>query len=172
MWAAADGHAEVVELLLKADADFRTPLAGPDSLPCSLPRAKAGLKSCALVESGGGRERSHAAAKTSPQRSAQRNERAALAVESGHFELAVELLKAGATRTISVPDSTPLHAMTWVGNRNVARTKAIRAAGFRKSEHSPFIRELVKRGADVNRRLTTGKGAAMANSIRKARRRF
>ena len=29
MWAAAEGHAEVVELLLKAGADFRTPL--PDS---------------------------------------------------------------------------------------------------------------------------------------------
>src|SRR6267378_1605394 len=29
MWASADGHAAVVELLLKAGADFRTPL--PDS---------------------------------------------------------------------------------------------------------------------------------------------
>ncbi len=29
MWAAADGHAAVVELLIKAGADFRTPL--PDS---------------------------------------------------------------------------------------------------------------------------------------------
>ena len=59
MWAAAEGHAEVVELLIEAGADFRTPLAIPDSRLCSLPCAKVDRRRQRLLESRSRRERSH-----------------------------------------------------------------------------------------------------------------
>jgi ankyrin repeat protein len=83
-----------------------------------------------------------------------------LAIESGHFELAVSLLKAGANPNDKPAGFTALHAMTWV-------RKPIRGDGDPPPYGSgnldslEFVRQLVAYRADLNARLekgTSGRG--------------
>jgi len=82
-----------------------------------------------------------------------------LAVENGHYELAIDLLKAGADPNDQRSGFTPLHAMTWVRKPQRGEDEGDPAPlGSGNLNSVQFIRELVKRGADVNTRLTSGKG--------------
>jgi ankyrin repeat protein len=78
-----------------------------------------------------------------------------LAVENGHFELAAELLKAGADPNARPAGFTALHAITWV-------RKPLRGdgnpppMGSGKISSRDIVRELVERGAEVNARLEKG----------------
>ena len=83
-----------------------------------------------------------------------------LAVENGHLELALELVKRGADPNDLRSSYAPLHALSWV-------RKAVRGDGadgipppFIMSELGSlgFVREMVKAGADVNLRLVKGGG--------------
>jgi ankyrin repeat protein len=82
-----------------------------------------------------------------------------LAVENGHFELGLELVKAGADPNDPRSGYAPLHVMSWV--RKPARGEddgdpaPLGSGGLSSLE---FIRRLVEQGADVNLQLTEGKG--------------
>src|SRR3954453_12285211 len=106
-----------------------------------------------------------------PQRPGGKNPRKGtspllLAVENGHFDLAVDLLKAGADPNDERSGYTPLHAVTWVrrpksGDDPDGDPPPI---GSGSMDSLQFVRELVARGARVNERLQHGQsGRARLN---------
>lgn len=160
MWAAAEGNTEVVELLLGAGADLGWTL--PDSgfnawffavregrgdVVRALLKAGADVK--AVLEPG------------RPTGKGPRKGTAALllAVENGHFELALDLVRAGADPNDQRSGFTPLHAMSWVRKPQRGEDDGDPAPlGSGRLGSLGFIRELVRLGADVNARLARGKG--------------
>ena len=119
MWAAAEGHAEVVEALIEAGADFRlrlpsgfTPLLfavreGRIGVVRVLLKAGADVNETVPVE--GGRRRGYGGRLPPAGASAL-----LLAVMNAHFELAAHLLDAGADPNAALPGYTALHAITAV----------------------------------------------------------
>ena len=93
-----------------------------------------------------------------------------LAVENGHLELALELVDAGADPNDERTNFTPLHAITWV--RKTVRGDGDNGIpppdGSGSVTSLDFVREMVARGADVNRRLKKGGGQAEAMNPRGA----
>jgi ankyrin repeat protein len=82
-----------------------------------------------------------------------------LAVENGHFELAVDLLDAGADANDQRSGFTPLHVMTWVRKPPRGEDQgAPPPLGSGNLSGPQFVRKLVEHGADVNARLKSGKG--------------
>jgi ankyrin repeat protein len=160
MWAAADGQAEVVELLIKAGADIHATL--PDS----------GFTPFLFAVRDGRTDVVHALLKAGvdingtmePRKSTGKGPRKGtsallLAVENGHFNLALDLIEAGADPNDQRSGFTPLHVMSWVRKPQRGEDDGDPAPlGSGNLNSVQFIRELVKRGADVNARLTNGKG--------------
>jgi ankyrin repeat protein len=86
-----------------------------------------------------------------------------LAVENGHFELAVALLEAGADANDQRSGFTALHALTWVRktNRGDDESGNPPPIGSGKLSSLELVDQLVAHGADVNARLkrgTSGRG--------------
>lgn len=82
-----------------------------------------------------------------------------LAVESGHLELALDLIKAGADPNDQRSGFTLLHVMTWVRKPQRGEDDGDPAPlGSGSLRSIDFFRKLVAAGADVNTKLTTGKG--------------
>jgi len=155
MWAAAEGHAEVIELLLKAGADKGARLkSGFTALHFAaregriaavrvLLKAGVGVDEPIETEKGGGRLPSNGTSAL------------LLAVENAHYELAVELLKAGANPNDQRSGLTPLHLLTHVRkpNRGDDDSGQPPPDGSGNVTWDQFVRALVKHGADVNARL-------------------
>jgi ankyrin repeat protein len=89
-----------------------------------------------------------------------------LAVENGHFELAVDLLEAGADPNDQRSGFTALHAITWVRKPHRGEDDGDPVPlGSGNLSSVQFIRKLVEHGADVNARLKNGKaGPGLYNS--------
>jgi len=81
-----------------------------------------------------------------------------LAVENGHFELAVALLEAGADPNDQRSGFTALHTITWVRkpNRGDDDDGAPAPIGSGNLSSLEFVKKLVEHGADVNLRLKRG----------------
>lgn len=150
MWGAAEGHVDVADALLKAGADFRTPLSSgftPLFFAVREGRSKVVFR---LLEAG---------AKVSdvmrPERSGKTTNLLILAIENGHFELAADLLKAGADPNDQPAGFAALHAVTWVRKpiRGDGNPPPIGSGNLSSLE---VVRQLVKHGADVNVRLKKG----------------
>jgi ankyrin repeat protein len=160
MWAAAEGNLEVVEALLEAAADYRTALASgftpfffavrEGHSPVVFRLLAAGLD----VNEPMRPDRSRGPAKGRPTNALL------LALENGHFEMALALLKAGANPNDRPAGFSALHAMTWV-------RKPIRGDGDPPPRGSgtlsslEMVRQLVAAGGDINARLekgTSGRG--------------
>ncbi len=161
MWAAADGHAEVVELLLKAGADFRAPLESGFT-PWFFAARDGRSDVIRVLLKAGADVNAAMEPRSIPRKGPAKGTSALLlAVENGHFDLAMSLLEAGADPNDQRSGYTPLHVLTWV--RKPARGEddgdpAPLGSGMLNS--TQFIRELVSRGTDANTRLASGKGGA------------
>jgi ankyrin repeat protein len=161
MWAAADGHAAVVELLVKAGADMKARLK--TGFTPMLFAAREGRTDVvkALLKAGVDVNEVIRADRR-PGGYAARNGMSALmlAVENGHFELAVELLKAGANPNDQRSGVAPLHALSWVRkpNRGDDPDGQPPPTGSGNVSSLQFARELAKYKADVNLRLERGSG--------------
>jgi uncharacterized protein len=162
MWAAADGHAEVVGLLIKAGSDFRTVLPDSGFTPL-LFAARDGRADVALVLLKAGADVNAVTGPRKPNAKvpARGTSPLILAVENGHFELALALVEAGADPNDQRSGFTPLHVMTWVRKPQRGEDDGQPSPlGSGNLSSIQFIRKLVEHGADVNVRLTSGKGGA------------
>ena len=155
MWAAAEGHVEVVNLLLDAGADFHTSL--PSGFTPLFFAVREGRTSVVLrlIEAGASvNDTMQPELKDSKVRTRASNP-LLLAIENGHFELAVELLRAGADPNARPAGFTALHAISWV-------RKPIRGDGDPPPYGSgnvdslEIVRQLSAHGADINARLENG----------------
>jgi ankyrin repeat protein len=166
MWAAAEGHADVVHLLVKTGADPKvrvksgfTPMlfaARNGKIDVVKVLLKAGVDPNEAIETKGGRARGMAKNGTSAL---------LLAVENGHFELALFLVEGGANPNDLRSGDGPLHALTWVRkpHRGDGEDGMPAPRGSGRLTSLEFVREIVKRGADVN--LALGKGASSGGGV-------
>ena len=157
MWAAAEGNLEVVQALMHAGADITARLDSgftpfffavrEGHLDVVREFLKAGVDLKATMEPAGGvGERARRrAAPTTPLM---------LAVQNGHFEVALALVDGGANPNDLSMGFTPLHMIPAIrrpDSSDISDGAPPRGAGSLSS--ADFVREIVKRGADVNFRL-------------------
>jgi uncharacterized protein len=159
MWAAAEGHAAVVEALLAAGADFRTPL--PSGFTPLFFAVREGRPDVVRVLLKAGADVNEAMQpKKRPSGKAPRRGTSPLmlAVENGHFELAVALLEAGADPNDQRSGFTALHALSWVRkpNRGDGDDGDPAPTGSGNLGSLQLVEKLIEHGADVNARLRRG----------------
>lgn len=159
MWAAAEGHLEVVDALLRSGADFRTPLKG--GFTPFFFAVRAGRTDVVERLLGAGADVSEA---MQPERSFNRSPEKgmsalSLAVENGHFELALRMIEVGADPNDQRSGFTALHRITWIRKPNSGEDPDGDPApvGSGRVTSLQFVRELVARGADVNAQLKRGR---------------
>lgn len=157
-WAAAEGHAEAVRILLKAGAD-RTRRMSSGFTPLLL-AARNGKSEVLRVLLEAGADPKEAIETKSGGRGMAKSgtDALAVAVENGHFELALELVKAGADPNDERSGFAALHRLTWVRkpHRGDDEDGQPAPAGSGKVDSLAFARELVKLGAQVDRPLAKG----------------
>ncbi len=151
MWAAAEGNLAAVDLLLEAGADPRRQLkSGFNAYFFAVRQGQTPVVKRLLAAG------IDPNAPMTPERTFNGGPRPGmsglmLAVLNGHFELALELVRAGADPKDDRVGYTALHAITWV-------RKPLRGDGDPPPEGSgnvtslEFVRRLVAAGADVNAR--------------------
>lgn len=158
MWAAAEGHSEVVQALIDAGADFRTRLpSGFTPLLFAVREGRIGVADVLLkagadvndtVPAAAGRRRGYGGRLPPAGASAL-----LMAVTNAHFELAARLLDAGANPNADLPGFTVLHALTAVRNPGVGdNDPAPEGSGTMSSLE--FVTKLAARGANLNARMT------------------
>src|SRR5207237_7079373 len=83
-----------------------------------------------------------------------------MAVENGHFELAIDLVKAGANPNDQRAGYTALHNISWVRKPNHGEDEdgAPPPDGSGSIDSLQFVRKIVALGADVNARILKGHG--------------
>ena len=156
MWAAAEGHAGVAEVLIAAGADFRARLAsgftpmlfaireGRIDVVKVLLKAGADVNETVPLD---GRRRAYGGRMPPAGASAL-----LVAVMNAHFELAAHLLDAGANPNADLTGYTLLHALA-----------AVRKPGVGDNDPAPegsgnlgsldLVKKLAARGANVNARM-------------------
>jgi uncharacterized protein len=166
MWAAADGHAEVVKLLLHDGADFVSSLESGFTPFFFAVREGRSEVARLLLEAGVDVNNAMEPVRTGGRNVRKGTSALMLALENGHFHLAVDLLEAGADPNDGRSGFTPLHAITWVRKPNLGEDldgepSPIGSGNLNSLE---FVRKLAESGADVNARLQRGKaGRAQLN---------
>src|SRR6185503_10153434 len=164
MWAAAEGHTAIVQALVASGADIRatltsgfTPLffavrEGHIEVTRALLKAGLDVNETLRAPAGPQREVNNASYKpvgkgTSPL---------LMAVQNGHFELAIALVDAGADPNDRRTGFTPLHTLTWVRKPDASDSGDPSPIGSGRLTSLEFVRALKERGADVNARLPKG----------------
>jgi len=160
MWAAAEGHVDVVLALIDAGADLTASLDSgftpfffavrEGHLDVVREFLAKGIDLNATMQPAGG-VGERASRRTPPTTPL------ILAVQNAHFEVAIALLEAGADPNDVRNGFTPLHLIPGVrkpDSSDVSDGAPPRGAGRLSSVD--FVREIVKRGADVNFRLAEG----------------
>lgn len=163
MWAAADGNVEVVDVLLGAGADFRTAL--PSGFTPFFFAIREGRKEVVFRLLSAGIDVNEPM-RPAPGRTGRSKTTNALnlAVENGHFELAVALLNAGADPNAKPSGYAALHAINWV-RRPLGGDTDPPPQGSGNLDSLEMVRQLAAHGADLNIRLEKGSaGKAAFNS--------
>jgi ankyrin repeat protein len=167
MWAAAEGHADVIRALIAHGADMHARSNGGFTpLLFAVREGKIGAvktlldAGADLNESLPARQRGTADGSTEPQIGINAF---MLAVANVHYELAALLLDRGADPNAAPQGFTALHQISWLrrpgsGDNNPA------PQGSGEMDSLTFVRKLVARGAQVNARAT--KQANMGVTIR------
>jgi ankyrin repeat protein len=90
-----------------------------------------------------------------------------MAVENGHFEMAIDLVKAGANPNDQRAGYAALHNIVWVRKPNHGEDEdgAPPPDGSGKLTSLDFVRQIVPLGADVNEKITRGSGGKNAVSL-------
>jgi ankyrin repeat protein len=159
MWAAAEGHAAVVKALLAAGADFRAALpSGFTPLFFAVRESRTDVVSVLLAARADVNEAMAPKRIASGKAPRRGTSPLVLAVENGHFELAMALLDAGADPNDQRSGFTPLHAMSWVRkpNRGDGDDGDPPPMGSGNLSSLEFVKQLVMHGADVNAQLQRG----------------
>jgi uncharacterized protein len=134
-FAVRGGHLDTVRAFLAAGADVNAMMQRPASVP-----GKAG--------SGARRPVGPRGPVTSPL---------LLAVQNGHYELAIALVDAGADPNDIRTGFTPLHTLAMVRRPDSSDSSdPAPPTGSGRLSSADFLREIVKRGAKVNFRLPMG----------------
>ena len=165
MWAAAEGHTAVVRALVEAGADFNRSLgrSGFNAFYFAIREGRTGVVKYLLSK--GADVNGAMRPESNGQDYARRGTGPLLlAVENGHYDLAVVLLDAGANAHDARTGFSILHALTWIRRPDIgegaAGDPAPQGSGRRNSLQ--FARELVRRGAKVNFQLERGRKAGGA----------
>ena len=153
MWAAAEGHTAVVRALIEAGADLRATVESgftpfffavrQGHLDVVREFLTAGIDVNAMLPSSGAANRS-----VSPL---------VLAVQNGHFDLALALVDAGANPNDVRTGFAPLHLIPWVRRPdNSDISDPAPPVGSGRLSSLQFVRDIAKRGANVNVRAPEG----------------
>jgi hypothetical protein len=170
MWAAAAGHAEVVRVLLAAGAGLAgTVDSGFPPLFFAVREGRLEVVRVLLAAGADVRALIDAPPSSAPARRGTPKRAAttplALAVQNGHFELALALVEAGADPNDVRTGFTPLHMMAGVRRPDSSDGREpAPPGGAGRMSSLEFVRELVKRGAQVNFRLAKGSPKLPATS--------
>ncbi len=159
MWAAAEGHAAVVEALIKAGANPRARLkSGFTPMLFAMRDGRADVVRVLLKAGIDANEAIETEKRANSRAPGNGTSALILAVENGHFELAMELIKAGANPNDERSGFTPLHMITWVRkpNRGDDDSGQPPPQGSGKLTSLEFVRQLVAAGAKVNAQLEKG----------------
>lgn len=161
MWAAAEGHTAVVRALIDAGADVKTTLDSGfqafhfavrgghlDTVRVFLAAGSDVNAMMQRIERPGARQRGPRGPGAHPL---------ALALQNGHYELAIALIDAGADPNDTRTGFTPLHTIVMVRRPDSSDTSdPAPPDGAGRLSSADFVREIVKRGANVNFRLPKG----------------
>ena len=163
MWAAAEGHLEVVRTFLEAGAEIdKSVNSGYTPFHFAVREGKAEMVHL-LLEAGVDVNRAMEVENPGGKLPLNGTSALILAVENGHYDLAIDLLEAGADPNDQRSGFTALHTLTWIRKPDIGETAAgdppPKGSGRRSTEQ--FIRELIERGADVNARIQKGQRAAL-----------
>ena len=158
MWAAAEGNADAVQVLIDAGADLKRELkSGFNAIMFAAREGRIEVVRC-LLDSGMDVNAVMGQDKSQGRGPRPGTSALMLAVESGHFELALYLVQRGADPNDQRSDYTPLHALSWV--RKPASGDGIDGdPSPRGSGNVPsleFVRRIVQAGANVNVKLERG----------------
>lgn len=165
MWAAAEGHVEVVDALLAAGADVHAKLrSGFTPIFFATREGHIGVVR-RLLEAGAdvnellqsSKDGANGFVNNASYRPIDEGmSPLSMAVRNGHFELAIELVKAGADPNDQRTGFGPLHTLSWVRKPDKSDRGDPAPLGSGRLTSLEFVRELVKLGADVNLRLADG----------------
>ena len=173
MWAAAEGHTAVVRALIDAGADRNGTLdSGFNAFLFAVRGGRldtvrafvaAGTDVNAMMQGKGRAGRGRPGGARGPGTSPL-----ALAVQNGHFELAIALVDAGVDPNDVRTGFTPLHMIAMMRRPDASDgSDPAVPDGMGSLSSAGFVREMVKRGAKVNFRLPKGapKQPASSSSI-------
>lgn len=170
MWAAAEGHVDVVGRLIEAGADVHARLgSGFTANFFAVREGHTDVVKVLLVAGVDLRDGLYDGEDSKDART-RGTSPLLLAIENGHFELALYLLEAGADPNDQRSGMAPLHAITKV-------RKTGRGDGSDGNPPPPgsgaltslaLVRALVARGADVNGRLKKGRSGTARLTVRGA----
>ncbi len=170
MWAAAEGNTVVVNALIEAGADKN---AKTDSgfTPFFFSVREGHLDTVrAFLASGTDVKAMMQRAESSPNRARGSLRAPAMspllvAVQNGHFELAIALIDAGSDPNDVRTGVTPLHMVAGVRKPDSSDgSDGAAPSGAGRLSSADFVREIVKRGANVNFRLPKGNPKQMGTS--------
>ncbi len=157
MWAASEGHADVVAELIAAGADKNEQL--PSGFNPLFFAARAGKTKAVEVLLKHGVDVNQILHSPSGGKAPRKGTSPLMmAVENGHFDLAIRLVDSGANANDERSGYTPLHAISWIRkpNRGDGDDGDPAPIGSGAMDSLQFVRALVARGANVNLQLARG----------------